>query len=593
MTVSPIHTEDLPTKDFDPKVTRELLGYLAPYAKKVYLSLALMAINSAAVVAGPYLVKIALDEGIAKGSVTVLRTTVLIYALIAFLQWFAIYSRVYIMSRVGQSIIYDIREKMFAHLQRLSLSFYARFSVGRIIVRLINDVNVLREFITWAMLAIARDIFTLLGIIISMLIMNPRLSLLAFSVLPVMVFITYLFRRKSRHNYRESRAAISWVNSVLAENINGLRVVQAFSREDTNYQYFKDTVNRNNLDINLRVARLSALFFPGVDFLGTIAMALVIWLGGVAVIGDEITPGLLVAFVLYINRFFDPIRDLSRRFDTFQSTMASGERISSLLTSPIEIQDQPNANDLPAIKGEIEFEHVSFHYADDPTSVLRDINISINPGETIALVGKTGAGKTTFIKLVARFHDPSEGQIRIDGFDLKSITQQSLRQQMGIVLQDPFLFSGSVYDNILFGRIDAGKDEVIQAAKAVGAHDFIIKLAQGYDTLVEEGGAILSVGQRQLISFARALLANPRILILDEATSSVDTQTELKLQAALSTLLSDRTSIVIAHRLSTIVNSDRILVIDDGQIIEEGSHQELLAQKGKYFELYSLRFEEK
>jgi ATP-binding cassette subfamily B multidrug efflux pump len=593
MTVSSIHTEDLPTKDFDPKVTRDLLGYLAPYAKKVYLSLALMAINSAAVVAGPYLVKIALDEGIAKGSVTVLRTTVLIYALIAFLQWFAIYSRVYIMSRVGQSIIYDIREKMFAHLQRLSLSFYARFSVGRIIVRLINDVNVLREFITWAMLAIARDVFTLVGIIISMLIMNPRLSLLVFSVLPVMVFITYLFRRKSRHNYRESRAAISWVNSVLAENINGMRVVQAFSREDTNYQYFKDTVNRNNLDVNVRVARLSALFFPAVDFLGVIAMALVIWLGGVAVIGDEITPGLLVAFVLYINRFFDPIRDLSRRFDTFQSTMASGERISSMLTSPIEVQDRPNAPDLPAIKGEIQFDHVSFHYADDPNSVLLDINISINPGETIALVGKTGAGKTTFIKLVARFHDPSEGQIRIDGFDLKSITQQSLRQQMGIVLQDPFLFSGSVYDNILFGRIEACKDEVIQAAKAVGAHDFIIKLAQGYDTLVEEGGAILSVGQRQLISFARALLANPRILILDEATSSVDTQTELKLQAALSTLLSDRTSIVIAHRLSTIVNSDRILVIDDGQIIEEGSHQELLAQKGKYFELYSLRFEEK
>lgn len=585
-------TEDLNFKGYDPQVVRGLMQFVKPYWKPLLLSLALMVVTSAASVSGPYLIKVALDEGIGRQSLPTLRTTVLIYLAIAILQWSTIYARVYIMSRIGQSIIFDIRSRLFHHLQQLSLSFFSYYSVGRIIVRVINDVSVLREFITWAMLAIARDLFVIIGIVITMLAMDPRLSLLTFSVIPVMILITIVFRKKAREYYRQTRTAISWVNSVLAENIHGLRVVQAFSREDMNYAHFRDTVNRNNLEVNLKASRLAARFFPAVDLLGITAMALVIWLGGSAVLGEQITPGILVAFVLYINRFFDPIRDLSRRFDSFQSTMASGERILSLLAAPIEVSDSPDAQPIGEIKGEISFEQVCFHYPDDDQPVLENINLHIPVGQTVALVGKTGAGKSTLVKLVARFHDPIQGSVKIDGQDLRSVTQKSLRSQFGIVLQDPFLFSGTVMENIRFGRLDASDDEVISAAKMVGADEFITKLPHGYHTQVEEGGAILSVGQRQLISFARALLANPRILILDEATSSVDTQTERLIQAGLAKLLKGRTALIIAHRLSTITNADRILVIEEGHIVEEGSHNDLMDKRGIYFDLYSLRFEE-
>ena len=321
-------------------------------------------------------------------------------------------------------------------------------------------------------------------------------------------------------------------------------------------------------------------------------MGLVIAVGGSTILGEPVTPGVLIAFTLYINRFFDPIRDLSQRFDTFQSTMASGERIIALLNAPVEVQDIPDASQLPEVQGEIEFDNVSFHYSDDPTPVLEDINLCIHPGQTVALVGKTGAGKTTLIKLIARFHDPTAGDLRVDGFNLRSITQDSLRSQMGIVLQDPFLFSGTVRENIRFGQLDASDEEVEIAAQAVGADDFIRDLPIGYETPVEEGGVILSQGQRQLVSFARALLADPRILILDEATSSVDTQTERVIQQALARLLKGRTSIVIAHRLSTVINADLILVIQDGHVIEQGTHLELLANHGTYFNLYSMRFED-
>jgi ATP-binding cassette subfamily B protein/subfamily B ATP-binding cassette protein MsbA len=331
------------------------------------------------------------------------------------------------------------------------------------------------------------------------------------------------------------------------------------------------------------------------DLLGALAVSLVIWIGGLAALGaDEmnaITPGVLVAFVLYIERFFDPIRDLSMRYDSFQSTMAGGERIFGLMDTPPEVLDAPDAAELPQIKGQIEFEEVSFMYPDDPSIVLNNVNLNIKAGETIALIGKTGAGKSTLVKLVARFHDPTQGSIRVDGCDLRQVTQNSLRSQMGIVLQDPFLFGGTVAENIRFGNLDASDEQVIAAAKAVGAHDFITRLESGYDTPVEEGGAVLSVGQRQLISFARALLADPRILILDEATSSVDTQTERVIQEALAYLLQNRTAFVIAHRLSTIINADRILVIQNGRIVEQGTHSDLLAQGGLYFQLYRTGFE--
>ncbi|MBM3153550.1 MAG: ABC transporter ATP-binding protein, partial [Chloroflexi bacterium] len=458
--------------------------------------------------------------------------------------------------------------------------------------RVINDVETVRDFVTWAALAVARDIFAIVGIIIAMLLMDVRLSLITFSVIPLMALATYFLRRAARVAYRKVRAAISWVNSVLAENVNGVRVVQAFSRQPYNFTNFRDMVNRYHLERSLHAARIAAFFGPVVDILGAVATGLVVWLGGSAVLGDSITAGVLVAFILYIDRFFEPIRDLFRRFDALQSTMAGGERILLLLDTEIEVRDVADAQSLPPIQGRVTFDHVSFHYQDDPALVLEDISLEIKAGETVALVGETGAGKTTLVKLLSRFHDPTTGFVLVDGHDLRSVSQLSLRSQMGVVLQDPFLFNGSVNDNIRFGRLDANDDEIVSAAQAVGAHEFIQHLKNGYDTSVEEGGVLLSVGQRQLISFARALLADPRILVLDEATSSVDTQTEQVIQSGLARLLKGRTSFVIAHRLSTITNADRIVVIHDGKVVEQGSHAVLLAKQGMYYELYRTGFQE-
>ena len=584
--------EEIILKGYDPNLTRRLLKFVRPYWLSLMAALILILLSSAASVAGPYLIKDALDSGLSAGSLPTLRKDVLLYLVLALIQWAATYGRVNLMVRVGQAIIYDLRARLFDHLQQLSLNFYSRYSVGRVITRVINDVVVLREFLTWAVLAVARDLFVLIGIIAAMLAMDLRLSLLTFAVMPFMIIATIALRKKARENYRRVRSAISWVNSVLAENINGVRVVQAFSRQSVNYGYFKDTVNQNNLTTNLGAARIAAAYPSIIDFLGSLATALVIWLGGAAVLGAQVTPGVLVAFVLYISRFFDPIRDLSRRYDSLQSTMASSERIFGLMDTQVEVKDSPESLELPTIRGEVSFEDVYFNYPDDPATVLADINIHVYPGETVALVGETGAGKSTLVKLISRFHDPVSGRILIDGHDLREVTQQSLRSQMGIVLQDPFLFNGSVMENIRFGKLEASESEVEAAAKAVGAHEFITNLRDGYNTPVEEGGVMLSVGQRQLISFARALLADPRILILDEATSSVDTQTERVIQEALSTLLKERTSFVIAHRLSTVVNADRIVVIQDGQIIEQGNHTELLAKRGAYYDLYRIGFEE-
>ena len=597
------HAEEITFKGYDPEVVRRLFAFIRPYRVQFLLALGLMLLNSAASVAGPYLIKVAVDSGLRAGSLTVLRQTVLFYLLITLIQWVAIYLRVILMARVGQSIIFDLRARLFEHLQQLSLSFYNRFSVGRVITRVINDVGVLREFITWAVLAIARDLFNVVGIVIAMMSLNLRLSLVTFALLPLMFAATAFFKRRARQNYRQVRAAISWVNSVLAENINGVRVVQAFSRQPVNYAHYRDEVNRNNLETNLKATRFAAGFPAVIDFLGTLAIALMVWVGGTSVLGaglgsrEPITAGVLIAFILYIEKFFDPIRDLSRRYDAFQSTMAGGERIFSLLDTPPDVVDAPGALELPSIRGEVCFESVSFHYSDEESGegdllVLEKLDLHVPAGQTVALVGETGAGKSTLVKLVSRFHDPVEGRVLIDGYDLRQVTQASLRRQMGIVLQDPFLFNGSVEENIRFGRLEATQTEIEGAARAVGAHEFILRLRQGYATSVEEGGVLLSVGQRQLVSFARALLADPRILILDEATSSVDTQTERLIQAALARLLQGRTAFVIAHRLSTVVNADRIVVIQGGRIVEGGTHAELLASGGTYYQLYRTGFEE-
>jgi len=579
-------------KGYDPKVTRGLLRFVKPYYGQMAISLVFMVIVTAAAVSGPYFVKLAIDDGIGKSDLVALRNIAIAYFVVSGVQLFTNFFRVRIMSRVGQHVLYDVRTVMFDHLQNLSLSFYNRYSVGRVITRVINDVGTLREFVTWAVLAVVRDILAIIGTLIAMISLNGRLSLITFGVLPLMGLATILYRNVARSNYRKVRAAISWTNSVLAENVNGVRVVQAFSRQEHNFQNFRGYVNRYFLERSLDAAKVASVFTPIVDVLGAIATALVVYIGGTAVLGENITAGVLIAFVLYIDRLFNPIRDLSRRFDTLQSTMAGGERILELLNTPVEVQDAEDAVVMKPVIGGVRFENVSFHYSDDPTLVLNQIDINVDPGQTVALVGETGAGKTTIVKLLTRFHDPTSGCVRVDSVDLRTVTQQSLRRQMGMVLQDPFLFTGTVKENILFGRLDASDEEVIAAVQAVGAHDFIMGLKNGYETAVEEGGATLSVGQRQLISFARALLADPRILILDEATSSVDTQTEQIIQRALATLLNGRTSFVIAHRLSTITNADKIVVIHNGRIIEQGTHTELLANQGTYYELYRTGFQE-
>lgn len=585
-------SEELYDKGLDPQVARRLMKFILPYKWQLLFSAALMLVATASSVIGPYLVKIAIDDGLNAHNPLALRNTVLFYLAAAIIRWGFIYWRVKIMALVGQSVIYDLRKMLFAHLQRLSLGFYSRYSVGRVITRVINDVETLREFITWAVLAIARDLFALVGIILAMLTLDVKLSLLTFITLPLMLLATRIYRRSARLAYRKVRAAIAWVNSVLAENINGIRVVQAFSRQGYNYDHFSQVTNRYHLQTLLHAARVAASFLPVVDVLGALATAAVVYIGGTAVLGESITAGVLVGFVLYIDRYFDPIRDLSRRFDTLQSAMAGGERILALLDTEVEVKDSASALELPAIQGEVRFDQLSFHYSDDPALVLRDISLTVPAGRTAALVGETGAGKTTLVKLLSRFMDPTSGRLLVDNHDLRLITQNSLRRQMGVVLQDPFLFNGTVKENIKFGRLDASDAEVQAAAEAVGAHEFILRLRNGYETSVEEGGVMLSVGQRQLISFARALLADPRILILDEATSSVDTQTEQVIQKALARLFQGRTSFVIAHRLSTITSADLIVVIEGGSILEQGTHAELLARHGKYYSLYQTGFQE-
>jgi ATP-binding cassette subfamily B protein/subfamily B ATP-binding cassette protein MsbA len=593
-TIPPTYYEDQDEllTGLDRVILRRLAGYVVTNRRTYLISAVLMIIGTLMNISGPYLIGYAVDAGLEAGSVLALRKAVFLYLLTSAVFWVVTYSRVNLMVHAGQSIIYDLREDLFVHLQNLSISFFNRYGVGRIIARIVSDVAIVRQFITWVLIAIVREVFTLAGILIAMLIMSVELSLITFTVLPLMLLVTNYFRKRARGYYRQVRAANSWVNSVLAENFDGVREVQSLVREETNYRYFRETVNTYNLDVNLKAARLAAGFFPSIDLLGSLAMALVVLVGGAAILGDKVTAGVVVAFIFYIERFFEPIRGLSQHFNEYQATMAAGERIFDLLDKPIEVEDAEDAVELPPIHGDVKFEDVFFHYSDDPTIVLKDINLHVGAGKTIALVGQTGSGKSTLIKLLSRLIDPTEGRILVDGVDIRRVKQDSLRNQIGIVLQDPFLFSASVRENIRFGRLDAEDSEIEAAARAVGAHEFITKLENGYYTEVQEGGALLSVGQRQLISFARALLADPRILILDEATSSVDTQTEHEIQNAMARLLQGRTSFIIAHRLSTIKQADWIVLLHEGRIVEQGTHADLIERGGLYFNLYSTNMAE-
>jgi ATP-binding cassette, subfamily B, multidrug efflux pump len=586
----PSEDADAISKAYDSGLLGRLASYLRPYQRQTIIAVIAMIISSLMSVAGPYLIGRAVDDGIRAGALGQLRFWTGVFVVAALIEWVTGRLRISLMAYVGTKVVADLRSDFFRHLHALSLNFHNNYSVGRLMSRLIGDIGVMQDFITWSITGTARSIFVLIGIVVAMVALNWRLAIVAFLVMPLMILLTNAWRKQVRNAYRAARTRSSLINGYLNESISGIRVTQSFVREAKNQRHFID-LNNSYFEANIEATRLAAIFFPGVDFIGSLAAALVVGVGGLMMFGNVggLTAGTLVAFLLYVERFFEPIREMAQRYNTYQATMAGCERIFQLMDVQSEVQDRPDAKILPPVEGQVDFENVHFGYKDS-VPVLRGVDLHARPGERIALVGETGAGKSTIIRLINRFFDVTEGAVKIDGYDIRDVTQASLRSQLGIVLQDTFLFNGTIADNIRYGRLDATDEQIRMAAEAVGAHSFISNLKDGYQTDVGENGVNLSVGQRQLVSFARALLADPRILILDEATSSVDTTTEKLIQQGLDRLMQGRTSFVIAHRLSTIINADKIVVMDKGRIVELGTHAELLAQRGRYYNLYTMQW---
>jgi ABC-type multidrug transport system fused ATPase/permease subunit len=556
----------------------------APYRWRTTLSVFSLLAATATALAPPFLAKYAVDDGIRRHDLAKLWWIVGAFLLAGLANWGMSYVQTYLTGWVGERILADLRNKLFRHLQRLSLGFYERTRAGVIISRLTNDVEAIDQLVTDGVTSLVQNTLTLVGTAILLFVLDWRLALATLTVIPAMSIATAIFRKRSARAYRDVRERLGLVTATLAEDIAGMRVVQAFTREPRNIRNFREVSERYR-DSNQETVVLNGLYFPFVDLLSSVALAVVLGYGGHLYFQGSVTLGTLFAFMLYVQNFFDPIQQLSQLYNTFLSATAALDKIMDVLEEEPEIVDAPAARPLPQVEGRVRFESVRFGYGRGP-EVLHGLDLDVPSGTTVALVGHTGAGKSTIAKLLARFYDPVDGRITIDGVDLRDVTQESLRRQLGIVPQEGFLFAGTVTENIAFGRPDASSEDVVRAAQAVGAHDFILRLEDGYETQLQERGTRLSLGQRQLVALARALLANPRILILDEATSSVDIGTERKIEQALRLLLAGRTAFIIAHRLSTIRDADLIVVLEHGQIVEQGSHDELLARRGLYTSLY-------
>jgi ATP-binding cassette subfamily B protein len=575
-------------KPYDSRVVSRLVGYFKARKVAVIITIAATLLFTFSSVANPYIVGLAENNYIVAGNLGGLNIIVMVFIGMGLLNWVSYAAQIRAEAVLGQSILLNLRSQLFDHLQRLSVRFFSHNEVGRIMSRVQNDVGELGEFLDSGAFWVIGEVVSMAAIIVVLFTMEFRLALITLVVVPLLILFIWLWQARARQSFIKVRQAISSVNGALEENISGVRVIQSLSREDLNIQQF-DRINQANFEANLQSARISAAMMPAVELLMSLATAAIVMFGGMGVLNGALLVGTLVAFVLYIQNFFDPIRNLTMEYAQLQIAMASGSRIFELLDVKPEIADSPESLQAPRLKGEVRFEDVSFSY-EQGIEVLHNINLHISSGTTAALVGPTGAGKSTIVSLIARFYDVTKGRILIDGNDLRHIETTSYRRQLGLVLQDPFLFSGTIKDNILYGNLEAAEGEMIAAAKTVGAHDFIMRLEKGYDTELQERGQNLSLGQRQLISFARALLANPAILLLDEATASIDSYSENIIQQGLGQLTKGRTTIIIAHRLSTIRNADRIIVLDKGRIVEEGRHEELLVRGGLYTRLYEMTY---
>ena len=600
------HEEEVLGKAYDARLMRRLLTYLVPYWPQVLLALAAIVGASMLQLAQPYLMKIAIDDHIAVGSMDGLEGIALAFLAVLVGSFLLEYLQTWTLQNTGQRIMFDMRMQIYRHLQRIDVQYYDRNPVGRLMTRVTSDVDVLNELFTAGVVSVFGDIFLLIGIMTALAIMDWRLAAISFAVLPLIALVTQWFRKNVRESYRSVRTWIARINAFLQEHITGMSTVQLFRRERRSFEAF-DEVNRGHRDANIDSIYYYAVFYPAIEVIGALSTAMIIWFGGIWVLGDTLSVGSFVAFILYSQRFYRPISDLSEKFNILQAAMASSERIFKLLDTPPKIVSpavEPSGSGLPAVApsgsavpavarsakaGHIVFENVTFGY-DTADPVLRDVSFEVKPGERVGIVGATGAGKSTIINLLLRFYDVTSGRILVDGRDVREMDLAELRRLFSLVLQDVHLFSGTIASNIRLGESSIDDEAVKRAAASVHASGFIEALPGGYGSPVAERGATLSVGQKQLLSFARALAFDPRILVLDEATSSVDTETELLIRDALHTLMSGRTTIAIAHRLSTIQDMDKILVLHRGILRESGTHQELLAKRGIYYKLVQLQY---